>query len=216
MPNPVDLRDRESEDALLLEMRHLRYALLQQDWDSQKHGDLDMVLDRKDWLQFVEIIHQFSERSSFPIVKAYEIERGLVCLVLLTPSGTIFLDVAIAGACGESFGVNLFRALENRKMQRDVFVVEKSDEQTYAHGKLAVKRSRMRRIVNKIRNLPVIIRRIRSCTMICRGCLLYIPYITQTDMLRVTAVIQKTSSYLHGYLSSRYAPLGHRSPIDAG
>lgn len=215
MSNPVFLRDRAAEDALLSELQNLNCALLQQDWDKQEHGDLDIVLDRKDWLRFLKIIRQFSERNSFPIVKAYEIEYGLVCLVMLTQHGAIFLDVAIAGARVESFGVDLVHALANRQLLRGVFVVDKSDEHCYASGKLAVKRSRVRRVIKKIRNLPVIVNRIWSCTLVCRGCFLYIPYLTQTDMLRVSTVIQKTTAYLESRLTHRYAPLENDISADA-
>lgn len=206
MSKPLFPRDQASETALLVNLQTLNYALLQHDWDSEKHGDLDIVLDRKDWGQFLDILLAFSKKNSFPVVKAYEIEHGLVCFVLLTREGALFLDVAIAGARAESFGVTLHHALAKRQRIHVAFVVDKTDEQTYAQGKLAVKRSVLHRVFNKVRNLPVIVRRVYSCTLLCRGCLLYIPYLTQEDLLRTSAVVQKTATYIESTLRKRYTP----------
>ncbi len=198
-------RDQDAERALLAELKNLDFALLQRDWQDPRHGDLDLVLRPDDWPMFLQILDRFSAQHDFPIVKAYRIDHTAICLVLLTAQGTLFVDVALACAGNAAFGVDLARVLRDKEEANGTPVISARDAAAYAEHKRHFKRSWRQRSTKKIVNMPVIVERIFACTLLCRGGLLYIPYLTDTDLLRSKAVVAKTRDYLLGTLRQRYA-----------
>ncbi len=199
-------RDHQTEKEILsaLSIKNLNYAVLQPDWEDASHGDIDIVLDHNDWQLFISTIHDFIVDNSLHLVKAYEIEYGVICIVILTTNGTVFLDVALTSKCKKVFGLALDNVLDSKDNTHPIPVICNSDHNIYKTSKKKFKRSSSKKALKKISNMPVIIRRAFECTIILRGAFIYIPYIIDTTILRSPPVMNHVSAYLLNTLSTRY------------
>ncbi|HEC05351.1 MAG TPA: hypothetical protein ENJ12_00735 [Thiolapillus brandeum] len=196
---PFPGRDLAAEAALLqtFTQHGIDYAMLQRDWRDDSHGDLDIIVRQEHWPLLVERVAGFSHENGIPVVKAYEIERGVVCVVMLTQKEAIFLDTVIAGASGTIYGVDPVHALQNADRATDIPVISEEEFLRYRQQKKIFKASTRRKLLKKMANLPIILRRLIECTTLARGALLYVPYLLDTDILRSEAV----SGFSHGYLT---------------
>ena len=114
-------RDRTTEIRLLSTLSGINYVLLQRDWSAPKHGDLDLAVDVTDWPSLVRTIVLFCHGNDICIAKAYEIERAVVCIVLVTRQGYVQIDVAITPQRREMFGADLQKALESRELVAEAY-----------------------------------------------------------------------------------------------
>ena len=203
---PLKLRDQEAENTLLtlIGKTGINYAVLQTDWSDSGHGDVDLVVDSSDWARLTDILLDFSATRDCPVVKAYEIEHGVICVVMLTDNGTVFLDIAIAGARKSLFGLDTHAALRGARLHSGVRVVTDLDYEIYKSIKQRFKSSIWRRLTRKIRNIPLIIRRIIECSIVIRGAAIYIPYVLDTVILRSEPVTRHSRKYLASRLRNKY------------
>ena len=204
--NPLKQRDHEAENNILTLICEtgINVAILQTDWANSTHGDLDLVVDSNDWARLIDILLDFSISRDYPVVKAYEIEHAVICIVMLTNNGTIFLDIAIAGARKSLFGLDTLDALHGAKLHEGIRIVTDHDYEIYKFNKHRFKRSGWRKLTRKIRNMPIIVRRILECSIFIRGAAIYIPYVLDTVILRSEPVSQHSRKYLTSKLRNKY------------
>lgn len=200
-------RDHASERLLLdrFSIDQIEFAMLQRDWEDASHGDLDIIVNQNDWPKLVHSLIDFCAEKAFAIVKAYEIEAGIICIVILTDNGAVFLDAAITRACRRIFGITPKDALARAETHHGLKVLREEDYSHYKSCKREFKSSMPRKWLRKLTNSLVITRRLIECTTCDRGALLYIPYLLDTDILRSNAVTKKTLPYLATTLRARYA-----------
>jgi|GEM_PF-5832824 len=205
MPDFPQRRDPGAEAAFLTAIRDLDFLLLQRDWDDEAHGDLDLLLLGRDWPSFVDRVIEFSNANRYPLAKAYEIEAGVVCLVLLTPSGRIHLDIALSKPARRFFGIDMEHALQRRDLSEPFPLAHPDDANAYARTKRAYKKSRIQRLLKKACNIMTILTRVYECTIFSRGRVLYIPYAGDREILGSRAVTEHNLAYLQGKLRQRYS-----------
>ena len=199
-------RDQQTEKRILtaLSIKNLNYAVLQPDWEDAGHGDIDIVLDYNDWQLFISTIHRFIADNEFHLVKAYEIEYGVICIVILTMNGTVFLDVALTSHCKKVFGLPLDGVLNSKDTTQPIPFICSADHDKYRASKQSFKRSFFKKTIKKVTNLSVIIRRVLECTIIIRGAIIYIPYIIDTAILKSNPVMSHVSAYFSDTLLKKY------------
>lgn len=194
--NPLLSRDIEQERLFLSTLTDIHYALLQRDWCSMKHGDLDMVVDQSDWPKFAEATAKFASSQNMPIVKVYEIERYVICIILLSEKACLHLDVCLTPARVDMFGINLHDSISKRELFNDVYVISESNEATYKRMKRLYKKSRFSKFMKRIENIPVYIRRIKNTVLLIPGAVVYVPFVTNPDILRSDIVVSAMQKYL--------------------
>jgi hypothetical protein len=197
-------RDIDAERAFLDSINHLDYVLFQRDWDSLHHGDLDLAITAKHWSELISILANFSQQYNFPIVKVYEIERAVVCVILLSDKGWLHLDIAITPHILELFSVDIAQAIKTKETINRVHVITETHAEMYAAAKKRYKHSSSRKLVRKLGNMPVISRRIADHLLHVRGAWLYVPYIVDENILRSTAVQEHAAAYLNSTMRNRY------------
>jgi hypothetical protein len=204
MSTPLTARDPVAEKDFLASIRQLDFLLLQRDWRSVKHGDLDILLSGLHWSQFIDYVLDFSAEKNYPIAKAYEIEEGIVCMILITSQGRIHLDVALSTPEMCVFGVDTENALRRRDLLHSIPVAHPQDSLMYHKNKIKYKSSLARRAVKKILNMRVILRRIANGIIFVHGGIFYIPFVRDFEILRSRVVVAHNEAYLQGTLRSRY------------
>ncbi len=147
--SPLGRRNVAIEREFLLGICDLDYFLLQRDWESASHGDLDLVISSAHWARLITAITDFSMKNGIPIVKAYEIEYGVVCIILLLDDACIHLDVAIIPYRANMFDVNLVGALRDREVVEGIYIVDEDSEKAYKAAKKFYKQSVMAKIKQK-------------------------------------------------------------------
>jgi hypothetical protein len=198
-------RDITAETDLLSRLGDYDYLMLQRDWNSERHGDLDIVVSARHWPGLVATVLGFSETMRFPVVKAYEIEHAVVCIILLTADARIHMDVCITPPRKTLFGVELEDALVRREKIQGVYVAGAEDAKTYAECKRRYKSSPLRKIARKLINIPTLARRAFHATLLMHGALVYTPFVLEPALLRSTPVRTKTLNYLKTVLLPKYA-----------
>lgn len=198
-------RDIEAERQLLTALDSIDYLIWHRDWDSRSHGDLDIVIHGRHWRRFLETIVQLASTYDWIVVKAYEIERAIISIVLLTPKATLFLDVSITPYRPKLFGVQLEDALRARDMIDGVYVATEEHAVTYCEEKHRFKSSTVARYKRKLGNLRVVMERIYRTTVFVRGAALYVPYVTDIQLLRSPAVQIAAKRYLTNDLLRKYS-----------
>jgi hypothetical protein len=211
MPTPLTARDPVAEKDFLASVRHLDWLLLQRDWQNPRHGDLDILLCAGHWPQFIDQIVDFCADNDRLLAKAYEIEDRVVCAILMTATGRVHLDVALSRPRPRFFGVDTERALRRRDLSQQFPIAHAEDALTYATNKAKYKKSTVRILTRKIRNIPVILRRIINGTIIVSGGLLYIPFMSDSEILSCRVIRMRNEVYLKGTLRKRY--LSRRNDI---
>ncbi len=205
-PNdPLRMRDHELEREFLSRLTRLEYALLQPDWVSSDHGDLDLVVSALDWPTLVSAVIKLSGSSNSPIVKAYEIERGSVSMVMLGLTSSIHIDAAITPNCNRAYGLDLCGALARREPRDGVYTINQADADLYESNKSTFKASRLSQWMHRIGNMPILVRRVVETSVFFRGGFAYIPYIVDPDILRSDALRTKTRKHLESELMFRYS-----------
>ena len=199
-------RDIDVEREFLNSISHLDYALLQRDWESPSHGDLDLAITSTHWPLFIETLLDFTEKRSLPIVKVYEIEYAVICFIILTDKGTLHLDVAITPYITTLFTVDLLIAIKNRETIDNIHMITQKHTDLYCTEKKRWKNSPARRIIKKIRNSLIILRRLKNNVITIRGAILYIPYINDVQILRSTSIHEHCIGQIKNYMLSRYKP----------
>lgn len=202
--SPLLHRDVEIEREFLLGISSLNYALLQRDWTSEGHGDVDLVVTSVDWPKLISAISEFSMAHGMPIVKVYEIEHAVACIILLMEKACVHLDICISPCKNEIFGVSLMDVLENRELIDGIYVVDSNRETAYKNAKKSYKRRPLAKLEKKIMNMAVILRRLRKTTLITRGAIIHIPYLLDVSLLRSKAVIDASQRYLMEELMPKY------------
>jgi hypothetical protein len=192
------------EREFLLGICDLGYFLLQRDWESASHGDLDLVIPSAHWSRLITAITDFSMKNKIPIVKAYEIEYGVVCIILLLDDACIHLDVAITPYRANMFGVDLVGALRDREVVEGVYIVDEVSEKAYKAAKKFYKQSVMAKIKQKFLNGPVLLDRFYKTSLYARGVIIHVPYILDESLLRSKIVIDATKEYLLNDLLPKY------------
>ena len=202
--NPLIRRNVDVERKFLLSLNDLDYSLLQRDWNSGSHGDLDMVVSSKDWTRLVKAITDFSGANNMPVVKVYEIEHATVCIILLASTYCIHLDVCICPYRKSVFDVDLETVIQSRELKEGIYILRKDLEDHYKTVKKEYKKSPLAKMLNKMRNSTVLARRLLKTSICIRGALIHIPYVHDTAVLRSIAVTQSARNYLTGELIKKY------------
>lgn len=197
-------RDRATEVQLLSLLLGINYVLLQRDWNAPRHGDLDLAVDAADWPRLVRVIVSFCEQNDICIVKTYEIERAVICVVLVTKHGYVQLDITITPHRREVFGIDLLEALESRELAVEAYVLAPKLAEIYHENTRRYKSSRLRLLARRIINGPILIRRILETTLIRRGTIIYTPYLQELSLLRSLCVTTWATDYLQTSLLRRY------------
>jgi hypothetical protein len=197
-------RDRATETQLLFMLLGINYVLLQRDWSAPRHGDLDLAVDSTDWPRLVRTIVSFCRSNDICIAKAYEIERAIVCVVLITKQGYVQIDAAISPQRREIFGVSLLKALESRELVAGAYVLTPQLAKIYQENKHRYKASSFQRFIKRIINGPIIARRIIEGTLIKRGAIIYTPYVREASLLRSECISTWATDYLQTSLLKRY------------
>lgn len=203
-PDALDRRDRDTETLLLSNLNGINYVLLQRDWNAPQHGDLDMVVHAADWPRLVRAIGVFCERNDIHLVKAYEIERAVICLVLVTGQGYVQVDITVAPHRRKLFGIDLIEALESRELVADAYVLTSRLAEIYRINTRRYKASSVRLFVRRIINTPVLMRRVLETTLVRRGAIIYTPYLRDASLLCSLSVSGWATGYLQRTLLRRY------------
>lgn len=204
MSIPLTTRDLVAEKAFLDSIRHLDWLLLQRDWQNAKHGDLDILLSARHWSQFIDRVVEFCSENDYPLAKAYEIEDAVVCAIVMTPRGRVHLDVALSRPRTRFFGIDTQNTLRRRDLSGSFPIAHKDDAVIYMNNKLKYKRSTARNFLKRISNISVILRRVANGVLFVNGGFIYIPFISDRDILRCHAVVTHNRAYLQGALRERY------------
>jgi hypothetical protein len=205
MSQLLRIRDLGAEAAFLTSIRDLDFLLLQRDWEDEAHGDLDLLLQGRQWSPFIDRVIEFSNANRYPLAKAYEIESGVICLVLLTPTGRIHLDIALSAPTKLCFGVDTERALQRRDLSDPYPLAHPDDADAYSRTKRAYKTSALQKLRKKTLNIMTILTRACEGTIFTQGRVLYVPYVMDRDILESSAVTTHNLTYLRGTLRKRYS-----------
>jgi len=203
--SPLYHRDVEAERSFLLGISSLNYTLLQRDWLSGSHGDLDLVIPSEEWPRLVDAVIAYSEANDIPIVKVYEIEHAVVCVTFLLENSYIHLDICIVPCRRRIFGVRLSSCLQSRELVDGIYVADKKHADIYKKVKRLYKKFPLAMTLRKIRNSAVIARRLFKTTLFVRGAMVYIPYVHDGSLLRSKAVVDTARRYLLEELLPKYS-----------
>ena len=161
-------RDYNAELSILTSLSEnlVDYVALQPDWRSETHGDLDLLVSQEHWSRMLDVLRECIQTLNASLVKTYEIERGIICIVVLTNKGTVFLDIAITGHCRRLFGLNPTKVLKNKINDSLIPIICHDDYRIYKTTKHSFKKSNMKKLFRLILHTLMLIINLDSFNLI--------------------------------------------------